>query len=430
MAFPVLCQDSLSVITIKDHRKKQVITSIGGNYCQATYTNDAWDEVAEFTLQNLKPTHIRFPIPLKKWEPENDNESARSLDISGFNHQGTMKTLFEMLARMKEEYGVTSFTAAVWDAPDWMIENPEASQQRKIKKSHYQEALESIGAFMVEARDNYGITVDYFSFNEATGGYQILFTPEEIIEFISIGGPYFRSLGLPTKFLTADSHKTGGTTEYARPLLQNDSITQYLGPLSYHSWWSDNLPDEEFKVIADQAQKYNLPVWCTELGYDAMLYKDKSKFPTWENAWKLAKVNHRVLKYSEASLTQYWTYQNNFPIVSPDGDPFPIYYTIKQNSDYLPNGSQVVQAESSDPDLWVISALLPEYEFMTQILNVSEQQKQVILQNVPSRKIYLVRTSENHNLEIVEELTPTGRSVEANLPPRSMNTFVTKILHQ
>jgi hypothetical protein len=33
--------------------KRQKIQSIGGNYCQTRYTNNAWDSIGEETLSNL-----------------------------------------------------------------------------------------------------------------------------------------------------------------------------------------------------------------------------------------------------------------------------------------------------------------------------------------------------------------------------------------
>jgi O-glycosyl hydrolase len=426
----VNAKSDTSIVIINEHKTRQTITSIGGNYCQATYTRNAWDEVAEHTLLDLHPSHVRFPIPLRAWEPENDNLNPRSLQFSRFEQQEVIGTLFRMLKDMKEKYGVTNFTAAVWDAPDWMVENPEKQSQRKIMPSVYLELIESVAAFLVMAKEDHGIEIDYFSFNEATGGYQILFTPEEIIRFMALAGPYFESFGLKTKFLVADSHKTGGTVEYARPILETDSISRFLGPLAYHSWWSGNLPDSEFVRIAELADAYDKEVWCTELGYDAMLYKDKSNFPTWKNAWELARINFRVLKHSRANLTQYWTYQNNFPVMAPDGEPYPAYFVIKHSADYLPDGAVVVDAESNDSTVWSLAALLPGEERMLQLINTSEQTKLVRLENLPQDKYYRIQTDSGTSMEIAEEFQKSRNAVTISLPPQSINTITTVIRHR
>jgi len=45
--------------------KKQVIQSIGGNYCQANYTDHAWDAIGEATLKEFRPSHVRIALPMK-----------------------------------------------------------------------------------------------------------------------------------------------------------------------------------------------------------------------------------------------------------------------------------------------------------------------------------------------------------------------------
>ena len=54
-------------VEIDPQKKYQEIESIGGNYAQANYTKDAQDAVGVFALQHLQATHVRVPIPLKKW---------------------------------------------------------------------------------------------------------------------------------------------------------------------------------------------------------------------------------------------------------------------------------------------------------------------------------------------------------------------------
>ena len=45
--------------------KRQVIRSIGGNYCQANYSGHAWDAIGEANLQEFRPSHVRVALPLK-----------------------------------------------------------------------------------------------------------------------------------------------------------------------------------------------------------------------------------------------------------------------------------------------------------------------------------------------------------------------------
>ena len=94
-------------ITVFPAQKAQKIQSIGGNYCQATYTNDARDTIGILTLKNLQPKYVRVPIPLKHWEPVNDNESPNSINYAAFKDDSVVHTLFLFLQEMKEKYGST-----------------------------------------------------------------------------------------------------------------------------------------------------------------------------------------------------------------------------------------------------------------------------------------------------------------------------------
>lgn len=412
-------------VEINPNKKYQKIISIGGNFAQANYTKDARDAVGAFALKNLQATHVRVPIPLKKWEPENDNTSATDFNWVKFEDAGVTHSLFQMLQEMKAEHGVTNITASVWDAPDWMISNPAAREGRFIKPEAYPEVIESIAAFLVKARDTYSISVDYFSFNESDGGYQLKLSVEETIKFIQMAGPRFKELGLQTKFLTGDVHKTDAVIPYVTPILAEESIREYLGPISYHSWWSENLPDQEFVAIRELGDKYDLPVWCTEVGYDAMLWRTPEAHPTWKNAWNLAKIQHRILKYSGASVTHYWTFQNNFPIASKEGEPYPIFYAMKQLSDNLPAGSQIVEANSDNAAVWALAATGPGEHFMVQLLNTTNEPQTVSLKGLPKHQYNIIRTDAQSNMKRVGQGKPRRRQLTLTLPPQSINTLTT-----
>src|SRR5690606_23340205 len=114
----------------------------------------------------------------------------------------------------------------------------------------YGEVIEMIVAFLVKAKQDYGVEADYFSFNESDGGYNTIFSPEETIRFIKMAVKSFNQAGLKTKFLWADTAQTTGTVEFATMIAADSTIWEHLGPLSFHSWWSEELPDEEFERIA------------------------------------------------------------------------------------------------------------------------------------------------------------------------------------
>jgi hypothetical protein len=65
----------------------------------------------------------------------------------------------------------------------------------------------------------------------------------------------------------------------------DSTIWKYLGPLCFHSWWSEKIPDSEFERIAGYAKAWNRPVWCSELGFDAMSWRTKGMNESWDYAF-------------------------------------------------------------------------------------------------------------------------------------------------
>ena len=307
-----------------------------------------------------------------------------------------------------------------------MVSNPQDRAQRRIKPELYNEAAESIASFLLKAKNDYGVRIDNFSFNEATGGYQIIFSPEEIIAFIKIAGPYFRSLGLKTKFLTADSHQTKGTVDYATPLLNEPAIRKYLGPLSYHSWWSEDMDNKEFERIDSLGKAHHKDIWCTEVGYDAMAWRQPNVFPSWDYAWRYAKIMLRVLNYSGASVTQYWTYENNYPIIGKDLNPYPVYYVTDRLSKNLPQGTSIIKSISDDEAVWVLAARKGSRHYFLEILNTTSLEKTIKISGVPRMSLFqshLNVTNAKNGPGTSEPLIRTDGHFVLNIAPQTI-TFI------
>ncbi|WP_448519327.1 hypothetical protein [Rhodoflexus sp.] len=402
----------------------QTIENISGNYCQVNYRDKAEDAVGQFMLNRLKPTNIRFAIPIKQWEPQNDNRSASEIYWPGFKDVGVTESLFRMLKSMKKQHGVKTFTGSIWDLPDWMVSNPADKQQRRVKPEMYAEVAESIGTFLRHAKGKYGVEINYISFNEADGGYQMLFSAQEMIAFIKVAMPIIEKIGVSVKFLTGDVHRTDAAVPYASELLADESIRKYLGPISYHSWWSDTLADTEFEKIASLAKQYNLPVWCSEVGYDAFLWKTPEAFPTWLNAWEIAKIYHRILRYSGAVVTHYWTFQDNFPMVSADTlTAYPIFQYTERLIKYFKPGIIIIDATTNDPDLWVLAGKDTKGKICMQVLNISNWSKEVEIGNWKAKEAAATLSSAAASSFDTQTVKVKSDKFRMNLPSRSI-TFL------
>lgn len=401
--------------------KKQVIGSIGGNYCQANYSAHAADAIGNETLREFRPSHVRVALPMrlrgKKFEEyRGENYTKQALVVE----------VLDELKQMKNEFGVRNFTISVWDIPDELIIDPSKEAQRIIKPEAYDEVIQMLLDFFLKAKNEYGVEIDQFSFNESDGGYQIIFSPEATIAFVKNAGQKFEAAGLKTKFLLADTAQTKGTIEFATQIMADPSIWQYLGPLCFHSWWSENIPNSEFERVAAFGKAWNKEVWCSELGFDAMAWKIKGMNQSWDYGLRFAKISHRMMKYAEVEVSLYWTWQNNYEIMSADlQEKYPSYYITRHLTDYLNSGTQIVYSSSTDPEILVISGIHSSGKRIIQLINLKKESATVEVSGFESQKIDLTSTTENQLWKKQESVSKTKNGIsELQLSPESVNTFI------
>lgn len=402
---------------------KQKIVSIGGNYCNANYTNSAWDAVGEATLREFRPGYVRVALPLQFQQLKYEEYKGEKL-----LQNPTIISLLEAMKRMKTEFGVYNFTVSVWRVANELVENPEKDSQRRIKHDKYNEVIDMLEAFFLEAKNKYGVEVDYFSFNESDGGWQMIMSPTETIAFFKMAGDRFRKAGLKTKFLWADVAQTRGTVEFATMTAADSTIWKYLGPLCFHSWWSENIPNSEFERIAGFAKAWNKPVWCSELGFDAMAWKVRGMDKSWDYAFRFAKISHRMMKYAEVEVSMYWTWQNNYPIMSSDTKTkYPSYYVTRHYTDFLNSGTQILHSTTSDPEILAICGINSQGKNVVQIINLKLEKVSVELIGITGELSKSVTTTENkHWEENTITLKTGGEKPTVEIQPESVNTLVFK----
>lgn len=407
-------------ITVYPELMEQKITSMGGNYAQANYTSSAWDDVGEATLRDFRPSHVRLALPLQfRGTPYTDYKGEK------INAQPAIQSLHETMQRMKNEYGVKNFTISVWRVPDELVENPDRNDKRRIKADKYEEVIDMLVAFLVKAKKDFGVEADYFSFNESDGGYNTIFSPEETIRFIKMAAERFRASGLKTRFLWADTAQTLGTVEFATLIAADSTIWNDLGPLSFHSWWSEEISDKEFERIAGFAKAWNREVWCAELGFDAMAWRIKGMNATWDYALRFAKIWHRMMKYARVNVSLYWTWQNNYSIMSADTTTkYPSYYVTRHQTTFFNTGTQVVHSVSSDPDVLPLAGISADGREVLQVINMKDQPVNLEIKGFTNDEVRLITTTDNNNWQ-EDGSKPDIRNggIHVTLEPGSVNSF-------
>lgn len=380
--------------------KRQSLIGLGGDFCQARYgETEMIDPVGEYTLSNLHVAQARIGVPLNDWTPEKGVYKDDSQSHAAF-------LLMQLMARKK-----IPVIATVWEGPAWLLPGQPEQSGRTLAPEEYHDCIEAIAQFLVTARDKYGAEPDYFSFNEPDYGVNFLFTPAQMANFIRQAGPRFQALGLNTKFLVGDT--TGGIpiVSYAEPLLQDRSIAPYLGPVSFHCWDCLTASDQDYAKIAELGRTYHKTVLCTEAGHDSGLWEAPDPWGTWENALRTAEAYAKTLRLTGASVMDYWTYENNYPLVSKDGAmPYPVFSVIKQMENALPVSSRVVADDTSRDELGVVATAGPKHGQFSALLVNSIGAGTVILTGLPPNEKVSVFESD---ADTQNRAVGAGRHVDA-----------------
>jgi O-glycosyl hydrolase len=433
------CRHFLSAnVTLDPSVVHQTIRGLGGDAARVVWAKPgdeaATDPHGQFALDHLQDTVVRVGIPWKQWEPANDNTDPNSINPAGFKDDARVHSAFQFLQQLKSRG--STIIATAWEAPDWLwtaATNPLGGPSHTIPDSMYAEAAESLTAYLIRARDVYGVTIPYLSFNESNFGIQIFMAADRMARFIEFTGKQFAAAGLPTKWLVGDTFSTESLPEYAKPILDYAPARPYLGPISYHSWWAEGKPDSFYTRIADLAKQYGKEVWSPEVGYDALVGKNQPPFATWDNAIRLAKVYNRVIKLSQANVAMYWEYGmvgggdvNDFPLTDTNLKPYPAYYVLKQLNDNLVPGSKILSISSDDPAVMTLASRDPaKNNTFVQLINTSGAASTVTVKGLPLANYAVRRDSASENDKQVATFQSAGGTYTITLPASSVTVLTT-----
>jgi hypothetical protein len=229
-------------------------------------------------LETLNMSMVRVRMDLDEWEPVNDDDDPLRFNWEAFQHSAYNRTTFGLM-KVISARGVP-LIATSWAVPDWLVENPEADRQQRIKQGLTPEVIELIAAWLLAARDEYGVKVAYVSFNEADLGVDVRLAPDEYGALIAEAGPCFAELGLETRWLLSDSANLGGCQLHARRIWEQLDARPYPGPLACHSWDGLSVPVQSLDRLGAYAEELERELWITEGGWDSQLWQRSQELPT------------------------------------------------------------------------------------------------------------------------------------------------------
>ena len=398
-------------VTIRAAQTRQEMRGLGGNYTGGARAE--WgavnDSVARYTRANLDPVHARLGLSLKLWQPEQNG---------AFVADGKTGEVLKMAGEFAAKK--IPLTVSIWEAPDWMT--AREGGKKIIPEAQWDAAINAIATFLERARER-GAIVENVSFNEPDLGIDIYWTPARMGAFIKRAVPEFRKRGLKTLWLTGDTANGAGLVAYARPQLEDAELRPYLGPIAFHSWDALGASDQTYREIYQLAAKYDREVWCLEAGSDPQAYKLKpSVWPTWDYALEVAQAYAKTIGEARASVLDYWTYRDDFPLVDRAGQPYPVYQVLRQFNQAFGAGTRVVAATTTNADARVLAGVRADGTTVAMLINPVGA-GQVTLRGLPPKaRVMLTRSDESgQGLKLQEALTVDAQgTVTFALPARSM----------
>lgn len=213
---------------------------LGGNF--RLQNPDTDPQVIDYSLENLRVSWGRVEMPWRYWHAEESTdpvEAAKNGELHPRVHAA-----MEMAQRLDQK-GIPVILSN-WSAPDWAIEGPFSPQPvdgiwgNRLRDDKMEKIYESIADYIEYMKDEYGVEVVMFSFNESDLGINIRQTGEEHAHLIKGLGPYLAARGLQTKMLLGDN-SDANTIEFIYPAMEDPETHPYIGAVSFHSWrgWAD-----------------------------------------------------------------------------------------------------------------------------------------------------------------------------------------------
>ena len=112
-----------------------------------------------------KDIYVLYAIPLKEWEPVNDNDDPFHFDRNRYGRNRGSRIVLKNIQAIYQ--AGTPINLMVCDVPDWMVLNPDSSEYREFADAMIPEFVESICGYLVYLRDDYGVQVKSLEINKA-----------------------------------------------------------------------------------------------------------------------------------------------------------------------------------------------------------------------------------------------------------------------
>lgn len=304
-------------LTLDTSKPGRAYDGIGGNFRLQNPETDP--QVIQYCLDNLRVSWSRVEMPWRFWHPDEDVdplETARSGNL----HPRVQQAM--EMAQKLYQMGIPVILSD-WSAPDWAIQGilsygpqPGGLRGNPLDPEKIEKIYESITGYIICLKENFGVEVEMFSFNESDLGIYVRQTGIEHAELIKGLGAYLASRGLKTKLLLGDTADANGY-EFIKPAMADPETHYYIGAVSFHSWrgWAT----ETLTRWADAAQQLNVPLIVGEGSIDAAAWRYPAIFE--EPTYALEEINlyTRILAICQPLSILQWQLTADYSVLSGGG---------------------------------------------------------------------------------------------------------------
>nr|WKN37815.1 hypothetical protein K4G66_03715 [Tunicatimonas sp. TK19036] len=290
-------------LTLNSEQPGREFAGLGGNFRLQNPNTDP--QVIEYCLDNLRVAWGRADMPWYLWHPEEDVdplEAARNGDINP-----RVKASMEMAQELyKRDIPVI---LSAWFPPEWAAVGPLNFQPKNgvfgnpLDSTKMDKIYASITSYIIYLKEQYGVEVEMFSFNESDLGINVRQTAKEHAQLIKGLGAYMASKGLKTKMLLGDT-ADGNGYNFLNASLADSATYPYIDAVSFHSWrgWADTT----FTKWHQAAEKLDVPLIVGEGSIDAAAWRYPAIFEEYTYAMEEINLYTRILAICQPLTILQW----------------------------------------------------------------------------------------------------------------------------
>jgi hypothetical protein len=391
----------------------------GGNFRLQNPIADP--QVIDYCLKNMRVAMGRVEMPWSFWQPDLHMDPIAEAKAGKLNPR--VQKSMEM-ARRLYKLGMPVILTA-WAPPAWAVigkpkfrPGPDGVRGNPLDHSKTNEIYQSIADYIQYLKDEYGVEIADFSFNESDLGINIRQTGEEHAELIKGLGAYFVKRNLHTKMLLGDN-SDATTFKFIEPAMNDPATRPFIGAVSFHSWrgW-DSVTLQHW---AGAATTLGLPLIIAEGSIDAAAWAYPAIFEEQTYALKEINLYIRLLAICQPEAILQWQLTSDYsPLIGGGlyGDQGPLrptqrFWNLKQLAS-VTEGLKAMSIQSASPE--ISCAALGDNDkgiYTIEMVN-NGARRPVSLKGLPEKvkSLKIIFTDKMHSME--EEKSVPVKSGEAS----------------